>query len=154
MVPDLRCKLLKWLRNHTYFSTLQKNLKVKANSAIMCKDEVGTTDESDIVAVSESGIPDPVAVKSVPPRRRTKSNVRILKDNKVICSSGEIFGDNGTVIDKVKIDQPGCEEPENSSKLSVPSATEKVIILYYLFGAFEASEFVNYYINLDCYRSV
>ncbi|KAE8077390.1 hypothetical protein FH972_015958 [Carpinus fangiana] len=125
MVPDLRCKLLKWLRNHTYFSTSQKNLKVKANSAIMCKDEVGTTDESDIVAVSESGIPDPVAVKSVPPRRRTKSNVRILKDNKVICSSGEIFGDNGIVIDKVKVDQPGCEEPENSIKLSVPSATEK-----------------------------
>jgi hypothetical protein len=29
----------------------------------------------------------------------------------------EIFGGNGIVIDKVKIDQPGCEEPENSSKL-------------------------------------
>uniref|UniRef100_A0A2N9FXG7 PHD-type domain-containing protein n=1 Tax=Fagus sylvatica TaxID=28930 RepID=A0A2N9FXG7_FAGSY len=94
MVPELRCKIFTWLRNHTHL-------------------------------VSESDNPDPVAVKSVPPRRRTKSNVRNLKDNKVICSSEEIFSDNGIVMDKVKVDQLDSEETENSSNISIPNATEK-----------------------------
>ena len=128
MVPELRCKIFTWLRNHTHLGTLQKNLKVKANSEILCKDQVGTT-EGSALSVSKSDNPDPVAVKSVPPRRRTKSNVRNLKDNKVICSSEEIFSDNGIVMDKVKVDQLDSEETENSSNISIPNATEKVINL-------------------------
>lgn len=104
MVPDLRWKILKWLRTHAFISTLQGNIKVQRNSVISCEDEVGTTDGSDAMAVPESDIPSPVAVKSVPPRRRTKSDVRILSD------SGE---------------------PAYSSKSSVPIANEKVIILGY-----------------------
>ncbi|XP_042985932.1 uncharacterized protein LOC122314410 [Carya illinoinensis] len=81
MAPDLRCKILKWLRKHAYISTLQKNRKVTRSSVISCENEVGTTDGSDAIAVSKSDIPSPVAVKSVPPRRRTKSDVRILSDS-------------------------------------------------------------------------
>ena len=129
MVPELRCKILKWLRNHTYISTLEKNLKVKANSEVLCKGQGGTTDGSDALAVSDSDNPDSVAVKSVPPRRRTKSNVRILKDSKVICSPEEFFSDNGIMMAKNKVDQFGSEETEKSSNISIPNAIEKVIIL-------------------------
>nr|POF09256.1 protein jade-1 [Quercus suber] len=121
MVPELRCKILKWLRNHTYISTLEKNLKVKANSEILCKGQGGTTDGSDALAVSDSNNPDSVAVKSVPPRRRTKSNVRILKDSKVICSPAEFFSDNGIMMAKNKVDQFGSEETEKSSNSDRPS---------------------------------
>lgn len=127
MVPELRCKILKWLRNHTYISTLEKNLKVKANSEVL--KQGGTTDGSDALAVSDSNNPDSVAVKSVPPRRRTKSNVRILKDSKVICSPEEFFSDNGIMMAKNKVDQFGSEETEKSSNISIPNAIEKVIIL-------------------------
>ena len=110
--------------------TLQKNLKVKIKSAISSKDEIGEVDGSNAVLVSETDIPEPVPVKSVPPRRRTKSNIRILKDNRLICSSEETFSDNGTVMDEVNTDQL-AGELENSSKGSFPSATEKVSLSYY-----------------------
>lgn len=124
LVPDLQCKILKWLKDHAYMGTLQKNLKVKIKSAISSKDEIGEVDGSNAVLVSETDIPEPVPVKSVPPRRRTKSNIRILKDNRIICSSEETFSDNGTVMDEVNTDQL-AGELENSSKRSFPSATEK-----------------------------
>ncbi|XP_075667208.1 110 kDa U5 small nuclear ribonucleoprotein component CLO-like isoform X2 [Castanea sativa] len=59
------------------------------------------------------------------PRRRTKSNVRILKDSKVICSPEEFFSDNGIMMAKNKVDQFGSEETEKSSNISIPNATEK-----------------------------
>ncbi|KAK1302009.1 hypothetical protein QJS10_CPB12g01697 [Acorus calamus] len=43
-------------------------------------------------------------VRSMPPRRRTKSNIRILKDNKIICSSVDTFGhqkDNQNISEKI-----------------------------------------------------
>ncbi|XWS21574.1 hypothetical protein CRYUN_Cryun30bG0066000 [Craigia yunnanensis] len=117
LAPDLQCKIVKWLRNHAYMGSSQKNLEVK-------KDETGATDSSDDILVSESDITDPVAVKSVPPRRRTKSNVRILRDNKVICSSDEIIN-NGVVMDEVRVDRLAKEETNDSSKASIPDATGK-----------------------------
>ncbi|KAG2709160.1 hypothetical protein I3760_05G225800 [Carya illinoinensis] len=142
LVPDLQRKLFKWLRNHTHISTLQNNLKVKANPAISCEDEVGTAVESDALTVSESHFPDPVTVKSVPPRRRTKSNVRISKDNKLICSSDDILSDNGMVMDSIKVDPICSREPDNSSKSSISNAAEKVnhliicffLAIFYLFA--------------------
>ncbi|KAG7980875.1 hypothetical protein I3843_05G205300 [Carya illinoinensis] len=125
LVPDLQRKLFKWLRNHTHISTLQNNLKVNANPSISCEDEVGTAVESDALTVSESHFPDPVTVKSVPPRRRTKSNVRISKDNKLICSSDDILSDNGMVMDGIKVDPICSREPDNSSKSSISNAAEK-----------------------------
>lgn len=108
--------------------SLHKDLKVKLRSNVLSQTEMGSTDQSDGVTVSEPDITDPVAVKSVPPRRRTKSNIRILRDNKVICSSEEILNDNGMVMDEVKADQLVSGDPENSSKVSTPGATEKVIL--------------------------
>ncbi|XWS25217.1 hypothetical protein CRYUN_Cryun27aG0050700 [Craigia yunnanensis] len=125
LAPDLQCKIVKWLRNHAYMGSSQKKLKVKTKSSVSPKVETGATDSSDDIMVSESDITDPVAVKSVPPRRRTKSNVRILRDNKVICSSDEIINDNGVVMDEVTVDQLAKEGTNDSSKASIPDATGK-----------------------------
>ncbi|KAF2296775.1 hypothetical protein GH714_001878 [Hevea brasiliensis] len=89
LVPDLQCKIVKWLRNHAHM-------------------------------VLESDITDPVAVKSVPPRRRTKSNIRILRDNKIICSSEEFSSDSVMLMDEVKVDQLANGEPANLSEVSIP----------------------------------
>ncbi|GMP47136.1 hypothetical protein CsSME_00015038 [Camellia sinensis var. sinensis] len=91
LVPDLRCKIVTWLRSHAYI---------------------------------ESDIPDVLPVKSVPPRRRTKSNIRILKDNKVICSSKETTSD-GIVMNEAKSGQLISEDADYSSKESVSDVTEK-----------------------------
>ena len=66
--------------------------------------------------VFEIDIPEPISMKSVPPWRKTKSNIRILKDNRIICSSEVTFSDNGTLMDEVNTDQLFGEGLENSSK--------------------------------------
>ncbi|XVF36831.1 hypothetical protein REPUB_Repub19eG0092300 [Reevesia pubescens] len=125
LAPDLQCKIVKWLRNHAYMGSSQKNLKVKIKSLISSKDETGARDCSDNIMVSEFDITDPVAVKSVPPRRRTKNNVKILRDNKVICSSDEIINNNGVVMDEVRVDRLAKEETNDSSKDFIPDAPGK-----------------------------
>lgn len=91
-----------------------------------CKAEFGANDDSDDAPVSESDAADPVAVKSVPPRRRTKSNFRISKDIKTFCPNEEIFSENGKLMDKSKVDQLCNEEAGNLSKSSLPDVPEKV----------------------------
>ncbi|XP_057987013.1 uncharacterized protein LOC110647110 isoform X2 [Hevea brasiliensis] len=120
LVPDLQCKIVKWLRNHAHMGTLHKNLKVKLKSTILPMAEIASADRSDGVTVLESDITDPVAVKSVPPRRRTKSNIRILRDNKIICSSEEFSSDSVMLMDEVKVDQLANGEPANLSEVSIP----------------------------------
>ena len=91
--------------------------------------EFGANDDSDNPPVSESDVADPVAVKSVPPRRRTKSNFRIAKDTTKFCSNDEIFTENGKLMDKVKVDQLSKEDADNLTKLSLPDVVEKVALL-------------------------
>ncbi|KAK9270103.1 hypothetical protein L1049_025677 [Liquidambar formosana] len=128
LVPELRSRIVKWLTNHAYVGGLQKNLKVKTKSTISSEAEIGAADGSDDVTIPECDIPDPVPVKSVPPRRRTKSNIRILKDNRVICSSNDMFSDDGKAMDKIKTDQLVSELPDDSIKESTPKATEKILV--------------------------
>ncbi|KAK0576925.1 hypothetical protein LWI29_025450 [Acer saccharum] len=124
VVPDLRCKIGKWFSNHAHVGILKKQVFLKFKSSISSKPEIGAAD-SDGVVVSESDIPDPVAVKSVPPRRRTKSSIRIVRDNKMISSSEEFFCDNGITMDQVKVDQLDGEELVKPSKVFTPDATGK-----------------------------
>ncbi|KAG5544577.1 hypothetical protein RHGRI_017117 [Rhododendron griersonianum] len=100
VVPDLRSKIVTWLKKHAYIGNLKKNLKVKIKSSFASKDGMGAAEGSDAVLVSESDNPEVVPVKSVPPRRRTKSNIRILKENKVICSSREKISDEEIIVDE------------------------------------------------------
>ncbi|KAL3592380.1 hypothetical protein D5086_011020 [Populus alba] len=127
MVPDFQSKLVKWFQNHVYMASQHKYLKVKLKSTILPKAEIGTADHSDGITISETDITDAVAVKSVPPRRRTKSNIRVLRDNGVICSPEEIFSDNGMLMEDMKVvSQLRGEEPEKSSEASFPDASEKI----------------------------
>ncbi|GMI64851.1 hypothetical protein like AT1G77800 [Hibiscus trionum] len=116
MAPELQCKIVKWLSNRAYTVSTQKNLKVNIKSLISSKDETQATNISDDIMVSKSDVADLVAVKPMPPRR-TKNNVKIVRDNKVICSD-EIIDDIGVVMDEVSCDLLAKEETNDSSKVS------------------------------------
>ncbi|KAI3460615.1 hypothetical protein Pfo_017278 [Paulownia fortunei] len=86
VVPEVQHKLLKWLKNNAHIDSIQKTLKVKIRSLVAPKAEVDVAEGPGVFSVEESDICDTVPVKSVPPRRRTKSNIQIVKDDKS-CSS-------------------------------------------------------------------
>jgi hypothetical protein len=137
MAPDVQHKIFNWLKAHVYTGASHKSLKVKVKPANVSINETGASNGFDTSQLSDSGLLDPVAVnvKSVPPRRRTINNIRILKDNKVICSSeGVTTSENGVSIDKFLVCQPECESPGRSDKASIPDAIETVILLPGLFG--------------------
>lgn len=136
MAPDVQHKIVNWLKAHVYTGAFHKSLKAKFKPANVSMDESGASDGSDTLPISDSGLLDPVAVnvKSVPPRRRTINNIRILKDNKVICSSEGVTIENGLSIDKFPVCQPECENPGSSDKASIPDATETVLLWPILFG--------------------
>ncbi|KAE8704410.1 PHD finger family protein, putative isoform 2 [Hibiscus syriacus] len=123
LAPDLRCKIVKWLSNHAYIVSSQKNLKVNIKSLISSKDESKATHISDDIMVSKSDMVDLAAVKPMPPRR-TKNNVKNLRDNKVICSD-EIIDDIGVVMDEASCDLLAKEETNDSSKASILGTTGK-----------------------------
>ncbi|XP_015934618.1 uncharacterized protein LOC107460745 [Arachis duranensis] len=122
MDPDVVDKIVNWLKAHVYTTAFHKGLKVKFKPPIPSKDESGAAEGSVALPTSDSGLLDPVAVKSVPPRRRTVSNIRILKDNKVICSSEGVTSENGMSKDKFRADQLDHEIPGSSNGGS-PDAT-------------------------------
>ncbi|KAL0438023.1 UNVERIFIED_CONTAM: histone H3-lysine(4) N-trimethyltransferase ATX1 [Sesamum latifolium] len=82
MVPELQCKLLRWLKNHAHIGNLQKTLKVKIRSLVAPKPVADAAEVVGTVSLEESSISDAVPIKSVPPRRRTKSSIRNVKDDK------------------------------------------------------------------------
>lgn len=125
VVPDLRSKIVTWLKKHAYIGSIKKNLKVKIKSSLASKDGMGAAEGADAVLVSESDIPDVVPVKSVPPRRRTKSNIRILKDHKGICSSKEMISDDEIVVDEAKRGHLISEDASYSTKQSEVDITNK-----------------------------
>ncbi|CAJ1974169.1 unnamed protein product [Sphenostylis stenocarpa] len=124
MAPDVRHKIVNWLKAHVYTSAFQKGLKVKFKPANASKNDSGATDGSDTLSISDSGLLDPVAVKSVPPRRRTTSNIRILKDNKVICSSEGVTSENGMTVHMCRVGQSNCDNPTSSNEASIQNASE------------------------------
>lgn len=103
MAPDVQHEIVNWLKAHVYTGAFHKGLKAKIKPANVSLDGSGASDGSDTSLLSDSGLPNPVAinVESIPPRGRTISHISILKDNKVICSSeGFTSSENGVSIDK------------------------------------------------------
>ncbi|XP_042477350.1 uncharacterized protein LOC122058746 isoform X2 [Macadamia integrifolia] len=147
--PDLQSKIIKWLGNHAYMGTSQKNLKIRSNCKISSRSVVAGPDGPNGpngVAIADSIPPDIAPVKSVPPRRRTKNNTRILKDKKVLSSSKETIieqNDDGIVINEFS-EQPLCLDEEfhdgsgnesvsrNGDCCKDPYATGKVYNLFCL----------------------
>lgn len=110
MVPDIQFKVAKWLKNHAYIGSLQRTLKVKIKSTIAPKVEAGMVDDLDSIRVTEPKISDFVPVKSVPPRRRTKNNVRVVKDGESLYSSKETANIDGVAANEAKTSVNGRED--------------------------------------------
>ncbi|KAK7353481.1 hypothetical protein VNO80_18928 [Phaseolus coccineus] len=103
---------------------ISEGFKGQMKPANASKIDSGARDGSDILPISDSGLLDPVAVKSVPPRRRTTNNIRILKDNKVICPSAGVTSENGMPVHMCRVGQSNCENPTSSNEKSISDATE------------------------------
>ncbi|WMV54053.1 hypothetical protein MTR67_047438 [Solanum verrucosum] len=110
MVPDIRSKVAKWLKNHAYIGSLHRTLKVKIKSTKAPKVGAGVVDDLDSIRVTEPEITDFVPVKSVPPRRRTKNNVRVVKDGESLYSSKETVNIDGVAADGAKASVNGRED--------------------------------------------
>ncbi|KAI4320625.1 hypothetical protein MLD38_034084 [Melastoma candidum] len=119
-VPDLRRKLASWLKDHALIGALQKDGKIKVKPLAMTAVNEGPNYDSDTVSMSNSDMSDPVTLKSVPPRRRTKSDVRVLKDGKN-SHKGNCKG-SGTVIDG-EVDRP--INPDTREKAEGISSEQK-----------------------------
>ncbi|KAJ9567063.1 hypothetical protein OSB04_003029 [Centaurea solstitialis] len=122
---DLHGKIVKWLKNHAHAGGLQKNLKLKVVSTCISKAEKESGVENAIRS-SDNNVGNS-SVKSVPPRRRTKGNIRVLKDNSLIVSLKRSSGD-GVVMDEDKNGGLGLlnEERNLRSDESSPDSREKV----------------------------
>lgn len=126
MVPELHCKLLKWLKNHAHIGNLQKTLKVIISSLLAPKSMADVAEGVGAVSVEESSISDAVPVKSVPPRRRTKSSLRTVKDDKSCLSK--------TNDETTKGDTDLCllvgENSNDPPSESLPDETKKVSLSF------------------------
>ncbi|XP_009417636.2 uncharacterized protein LOC103998002 isoform X2 [Musa acuminata AAA Group] len=97
--PGLRLKIIKWLQSSIHMSALQQS-RVRSSPAISSDIKGKDIDGSNAAAVKDPEnklagdkmtdveVLDAVLIKSLPPRRRTKNNIRILKNNKALHSSG------------------------------------------------------------------
>jgi hypothetical protein len=130
LTSDFHLKVVKWLQTHAHIGTLQKSLKVKFKSKMKPKAEMEPTNNIDGGSLSQSDIADDLLIKSVPPRRRTKSSIRILKDKKVICSSskGSVSDDGKTVNDVSSSHLVRGESDGQSKESTPPDTTPKILV--------------------------
>ncbi|GJT43602.1 zinc finger, FYVE/PHD-type containing protein [Tanacetum coccineum] len=122
--PDLHGKITKWLKNHAHVGGLQKNLKLKVISSCISKGDKECGVENAIRASENNG--GNSLVKSAP-IRRTKANIRMLKENSLILSLKRSSGDDGVVVDE---DKNGCiirEDRNLRSEESSPDSREKIL---------------------------
>ncbi|KZV33054.1 hypothetical protein F511_03320 [Dorcoceras hygrometricum] len=82
MAPELQCKIVKWLKEHAHIASLQKTFKVKIKTIVVPNAVADVSEGASSASVEKSDIADSVPVKSVPPRRRMKGNIRISGDEK------------------------------------------------------------------------
>lgn len=121
IVSEVHCKVVKWLRNRPNVGNVQKTLRVKIKPTLATKSETGVADNTDSVKLTDPEISDNVPVKSVPPHRRTKNNIRIGKDDK-LCSATDMLMNDRLKKDEVQpylhdvdsspIEDPPCSSPQ------------------------------------------
>lgn len=127
MVPELQYKLLKWLKTHVHIGNLQKTLQVMFRSLVGPKSMPDIAEGVADVTVEESDISDTVPVKSVPPRRRTKSSVRTLNDEKSCLSADKTHEETmegesclSLLVGEHSNDIPNESLPDESKKVLLP----------------------------------
>ncbi|MFS7938661.1 putative chromatin regulator PHD family [Helianthus anomalus] len=114
--PELHGKVVKWLINNVHGGGLQKSLKLKVKSTKAEKESGG---ENAIVRASDNnagGSP----VKLAPSRKKTKGNIRVLKDNGLVLSLKRSSADDGAVLDE---NNNGGNLPRQESS---PDSKEKI----------------------------
>ncbi|XP_023518349.1 uncharacterized protein LOC111781857 isoform X1 [Cucurbita pepo subsp. pepo] len=125
LVPDLKVKIVRWLRNHAYIGTLQKNLRVKLKSAALPKAVVGAANCSNSSSVPDSDDSNLVTDKMVIPQRKAKNTISLLKNDEIKSSSEEIVGGHGLAVQSGILDQKACEEQADSNKECIQDTGEK-----------------------------
>ncbi|XP_077224076.1 PHD finger family protein [Tasmannia lanceolata] len=122
-LPEFRSKIIKWLRNSAHMATSGQCLKLKSD----CSKSSG----------AQAAGSDCVLIKSLPARRRMKTNIRVLKDKKTVCTSGETFAQqngNGIVIKEINENPLVPNEdaqrdgPSNESKFMDQDLTEPHVL--------------------------
>ncbi|KAJ4966011.1 hypothetical protein NE237_017860 [Protea cynaroides] len=117
LFPELQSKIIKWLANHAYMGALQKKMKIRSSGTVSSRAVIAGSDGTNGFAVADSSHPDAVPFNSVPPRRK-KTNIRILKDKKILGSSeGTLVVQNydGTVISELNEKLIGLNEELNDN---------------------------------------
>ncbi|CAH9083737.1 unnamed protein product [Cuscuta epithymum] len=84
MVNEVHCKIVKWLRTRPTMGNVQKTLRIKIKPTKGTKVDSGVVDNTDSAVLTEPEISATIPVKSVPPHRRTKNNIRTVKDDKML----------------------------------------------------------------------
>lgn len=126
--PDLYCKILKWLKDHSFLDNTEKDWKAKLSCLMPSRADLKTDDSTNAIAVRDLDISDVVPVKSVPPRRRTVGNIRVLKEDKIVSLwNDKILGNGlstkeGTVSDDMNVDH------DNLSKDSILDGMEEILV--------------------------
>lgn len=122
--PDLHGKIAKWLKNHAHVGGLQKSLKLKVMSPCISKVDKECGVENAIRASEING--GNSLVKSAP-LRRTKTNIRMLKENSLKLSLKRSFGDDGVVVDEDKNGGIVRVDRNLRSEESSPDSREKIL---------------------------
>ncbi|XP_074263550.1 uncharacterized protein LOC141586276 isoform X2 [Silene latifolia] len=124
--PEMSCKVLKWLTDHAYMNTSEKDLRAKVRRLMPPKAELVSEDPSDGNAVMDLDMPDVVPVKSVPQRRRTVGN--IVKEEKVTPLWNDKPPVNDTSIkDEIEQEQVNGDH-DQSSKDAIADGMEKIVV--------------------------
>ncbi|KAI3686861.1 hypothetical protein L1987_80550 [Smallanthus sonchifolius] len=124
--PELHGKIVKWLKNHAHVGSLQKKLKLKVMSNCISKVEKDSVGENAIIGASDNNNVGSSPVKLAPSRKKTKGNIRVLKDNGLILSLKRSSAEDGVVMDE---DNKGGNflsqesSPDSKSKISPKSCS-------------------------------
>lgn len=133
IVPDLKSKIVRWLKNHAYIGSSQKNLRVKLKSAVLSKAVVGAADRPDSLSVLDSDNSDLIADKMVTSRRKNKSNISHLKNDEIKSLPEEALGGHDLAMQSDTLNQQACEDQDGSKKECIQDAGEKVSSLALIF---------------------
>ncbi|XP_076916098.1 uncharacterized protein LOC143575683 [Bidens hawaiensis] len=117
---ELHGKIVKWLKSHAHIGGLQKNLKLKVISKCVSKVEKESGDENANIRTSDNSNAASSPVKLALSRKKTKGNIRVLKDNGLVLSFKRSSTDDGVVMDD---DHNGRNIPNQESS---PDSKEKI----------------------------
>ncbi|XP_021748262.1 uncharacterized protein LOC110714096 isoform X2 [Chenopodium quinoa] len=126
--PELYFKLLRWLKGRSYLDTAAKDWREKLRCLMPSEAELNTDDRTDAVTLRHFDISDDVPVKSVPPRRRTVGNIRILNEDKDVSLCNDKRLGNGALT-KEATEHEDMNDHEKQSKDSISNSIEEIMVV-------------------------